>query len=122
MESAVTSQLASRLQCLFYTIPDGYPLMQVVPCRDSNSVIAGIPAPCPIVRWLILCVGNSRNRFDVLQAEFHRCNQSQRSSVLHCERLSVQVSRQKSLRMTSRRQIKRHIVWVRISPGTEIDR
>src|ERR1700739_1378373 len=42
--------------------------------------------------------------------------------MLHCERLSVQVSCEQGLRMTSRREIERHEVWVWIAPGTEIDR
>ena len=42
--------------------------------------------------------------------------------MLHCERLSAQMSSKQGLRVTSRRQIERDEVWVGISPATEIDR
>ena len=42
--------------------------------------------------------------------------------MLHCERLSVQVSCEQGLWMTSRLEIERYEVWVGISPGAEIDR
>ncbi len=41
--------------------------------------------------------------------------------MLHWERLSVQVSRQQSLRMLRRQQVNRNEIWIRIPVYVEID-
>jgi len=41
--------------------------------------------------------------------------------VLHCERLSVQVSREQSLRMLRCQQVNRNEIWIRIPVCVEID-
>src|SRR6516164_8738772 len=89
---------------------------------ELDSVVTRVSSLSPVVLWLFSRVYNFRDRLDILQPKLHRNQQTERRTMLHGERLSVQVSREQGLRMTSRRQIQRHEVWVGISPATEIDR
>jgi len=49
--------------------------------RQLNTIISRIPPLSPIVLWFILGVSNPGNRFNILEPEFHGCNEAQLGSV-----------------------------------------
>src|SRR6516164_5306422 len=82
------------------------------PNLSLNSVITGVSAFCPIILWLGLHITDPGDRLDILQAEFYRGKQAQRSPMIYHQRLSVKVSRKQRLLMPSRRQVNRHEIRV----------
>src|SRR5260370_13043582 len=91
--------------------------------RDSsNSVVAGIPAFCPIVFWLFRGISNPGNGFYILQTKFYGHQQTERCSMVHGEGLTVEVWGQQRLWMAGGRQVAGHKERIRIPRSIERDR
>src|SRR5580692_3828342 len=82
--------------------------------NSSNSVIAGISTFGPIVSWLVRDVRNPSNGLHILQTKFHGHQQTERRSMIHGERLTVEVCGEQCLWMAGGRHVERHKVRVRI--------
>src|SRR5580704_3209442 len=91
-------------------------------CSALDSVVAGISTFGPIVSWLFRDIGDLGSGLHIFQTKFYGHQQSERCTMIHSKRLTVEMRGEQRLSMASRRQVERHKVRVWIPRGIEIDR